>query len=387
MKNFAMFCSIQNLGRITRSRFALVLLFLLVCAGCLHKPEPQTYDPLYDEFNEIALTGKRAGGATLALDGFSMRWADAPFRVHRLGAGLIGALAVDNKISGRALLTLEADPSSRRERFDYNLDYAIVHTGDSMFYHGEVIDLPIIVGDGRRDVAVDLNRNGFGGIPRENISVFLRGFYLNTEKGSKDGYPVLRFSAGIEHVRFDARGRLRFDAVMTLDANTRGEERVDAKLFYTVAGIRGGAVTEKSFHVEQPSKNISSNTVEIKGKPGAYPFAFVGIKSFSLEHGRGAYLVRGLHFRNTDFRYDARDGSMRFVNRAGLESGGAFRRNGRVHMRARFTLVQLPAGDNSIRHTGFHGTSDKLLVQKRIFSMRAAKTMLHFPMNPAKKMK
>lgn len=370
-----------------RIRAAIFFLFLLAFAGCLNKPEPQTYDPLYDEFNEIALTGKRAGGASFVLDGFSARWADAPFRVHRLGAGLIGALAVDNKLSGRALLAFEADPSSRRERYDYNLDYAIVHTGDSMFYHGEVIDLPIIGGDGRRDVSVDLNRNGFGGIPRENIAVFLRGFYLNTEKGSMDGYPVRRFSAGLEHVRFDKRGRLRFDAVIALDTDTRGEERIDAKLFYTIAGIRGGAVSEKSFHVEQPSKNIASNDVEIKGKPGAYPFAFVGIKSFSLEHGRGAYLVRGLHFRNTDFRYDARAGAMRFVNRAGMESGGVFRGGGRVRVRAGFTLVQLPAGNNSVRHTGFRGASQKLIVQKRLFSMSAARTTLHFPMNPAKKMK
>ena len=360
-----------------RIRNALILIFLLACTGCLNKPEPRTYDPLYDVFNEITLAGRRAGGATLVLDGFAAHWADAPHNVHRMGAGLVSALAIDNKLSGRALLAMEGETSSRNGKFDYNLDYSIVHTSDSMFYHGEVIDLPIINGDGRRDVMVDLNRNGFGGIPRENIAVFLRGFYLNTDKSEPDGLPVHRFAAGLENVRFDERGRLRFDAVMVFDPAARNDTRTGAKLFYTVAGARGGAVTEKSYKAKLDSPDGASNAVTIQGRQGDYPSAFVGARYISLEHARGAYLVRGLLFRNTDFRYDARGGAMRFVNRAGISGGGLFRGGARV--RADFALVQLPGKDNSVRHTGFKGASKKTLVQKKLFSMRATTAAFHFP--------
>jgi hypothetical protein len=251
-----------------------------------------------------------------------------------------------------------------------------------MFYHGEVIDLPVVNGDGRRDIVVDLNRNGFGGIPRENIAVFLRGFYLNADKSSPDGLPVRRFAAGLENVRFDARGRLRFDAVMVFDSNERGETRADAKLFYTVAGVRGGAITEKSYDTELDPPDGASRAVSIQGKTGDYPSAFAGARYISLEHERGAYLVRGLHFRNTDFRYDARDGAMRFVNRAGISGGGLFRGGGKARVRAGFALVQLPGRDNSVRHAEFKGTSQKSLVQKKLFSMRATTATFHFPAKP-----
>jgi hypothetical protein len=365
-------------------RIIIALLIASVCmgAGCKKKTPPRgnPYDSLYDKFSEITLAGHQSGSATYVLDGFSLSWKLAPHCFDRLGAGLLLVRADDvkNKLSAVARLAMQSAAGGPKDALDYSLDYTLARSGDVDFYHGEVMDIDMSGGAGERDVAVNLPDAGMYIRPGDGVAVFLRGFYLNADRGDEGDYPIKSFSAGIAGVRVEGN-KVLFTAGMGLEtgakdlySENKGKNKVEGKLFYTIAVARGGAVTASKIEYGAPGADSAGRAVSISGKPGAFPLAFAGIQGFRIEVKGYPVTLGRLRFGNSGFEYNAASGVMKFNSGAGAERGGAAATEDKVAVSAQFALVQFTGADGIVRHGGIKGAADGPFAERKIFSMRSA---------------
>lgn len=363
---------------------------LVLCAalaqGCIKGPATDRFQPLYDQFGEVSLAGNRTGHATYVLDGFSARWDKNPHRLNKFAAGM---MLINNdpdaqRVTALGRLALKGGAYSEKDTYKYAIDYTLVRSKRIHFYHGEVPDIEIRHGQGERKIQVDLSSQGMALFPKDQIAVFLRGFYFDTSKSHISGFPVKKMAVEIKDVLADNEGHLSFTAHMDLAAGERnmymhygGEDLVTGKLFYTVAATRYGILTtqdhEYALRGAEPASKNKQNVI-IQGAPGAYPVAFVGTQRFVLDWSDSAFLIRGARFHNRDFQYDPASGLISFVCDAALDNdaGNKLVKNKRYvnpgTASATFVLMQVNDKKGRVTHGRFAGESDKILVEHSALS-------------------
>ena len=366
--------------RISTPIIALILAAGLCAAGCIKGPAAKHFDPLYDKFGEVSLAGDRSGHATYILDGFSMRWQKQPHRLSKLAAGmmLVQNDAAGERVSAIGRLVFKGGAWSEKDDFDYDLDYTLVRSKKIHFYHGEISDIELRNGVGERDVVVNLGSHGMALFPKDQIAVFVRGFYFDTGKSHANGFPISKFAVEIKNPVADNQGVLKFTARMKLEAGVRhmylhykGDTRVAGKLFYTVAATRYGVLTTRDhgYDLIGPNPgNPADRAVSIEGAPEDYPLAFVGASRISMDWGDSAFLIRGITFRNKDFSYDPATGRMRFVCNAGMDNTGENRFINQGRVDAAFVLMQVDDSKGRTTRDQFDGKAKGAFIEHKLLS-------------------
>ena len=369
------------------SRFLIpAFLALLLCAGCIRGPADHSHDPLLDKFTEITMAGHRTAEETIVLSGFSLRWDKEPQRVNKVGAAVLGFRPPTKKnLQGNVLLAaLKGGPQRKSQTYHYLLKYASIKDPDAVFYHGEVDDIKIEKGRGRRKVNVNLNSLGFSELLPDEIGIYLRGFYLNNSVSHAAGFPLKKISVRIDDVDISRRGTLTFTAYLEMDAGPRAmrshyedEVAAEGKLFYTIAGSDYGAATAKKVRFDATARDMEKgkgSKVEIQGAPEQFSLAYVGTRSITLDWSPSAFLVREIRFLNKDFHYDPETGLMRFTCDAGLDNTGLSRYINKTKVTADMVLMQFDDVDASVAHKKFKGATSAVLAEKKFMTM----TGFHF---------
>ena len=361
--------------------FIALAAWAVFAAGCIHGPANKRFDPLYDKFGEVAMAGARTGQATYVFDGFSVRWVKNPRRLNKLAAGM---MLIDNDTQGQRVtavgrVALQGGDGAEKDAYKYDLDYTLVRSKKIHFFHGEVMDIDIRNGVGERKIAVNLGSHGLALFPKEQIAVFLRGFYFDTDESHDSGFPVSRFSVEIRNPEADNKGNLTFTARMELKAGMRnqyvhyGEDanRVMGKLFYTVAATRSGVLTSQTLTYDMVgarARDPGDRAVAINGAPGGYPIAFVGTQRITMDWGDSAFLIRGLRFRNQNQNYDSSTGRMRFICDAGMDNTGRTRFINKGILKTAFVLFQVRDDTGRVSQGRFTGATRNVLAEHKALS-------------------
>lgn len=359
---------------------ALIIAMTALGAGCKKKaPQGNQYDSLYDEFSEITLVGHQTGNATYALDGFSLSWQREPHYFDRLGAAMLMVRSddVNKKLSGVARLALRPSESGVKAPFNYSMGYTSVRSDAIDFFHGEVMDIAMPDGRGSREVEVNLPDAGAYIKPGDAVAVFLRGFYLNADRAKEGDFPVKSFAVRIDNVKVSGN-KVGFTAGMEyvtgakdMYSDSRSRNKIEGKLFYTIAVARGGVVTAGKLETEAMGGAAAKKRVEIAGQAGAFPLAFAGITGFRMEMKGYPAVLKELRFGNSDFNYDAAAGRMAFDCGAWLDRG-AGGTDDRMAVSANFVLVQSPDAQGKIKHGSVKGASDGPLAEKKMLSLQTS---------------
>jgi len=271
--------------------------------------------------------------ATLLLEGFLLRYHDAPHRMTWTEARVDGISNKPGGPQGMAAVAFEGGDWSRVDGIKFRVDALPVSSPKMRFTH--LADTLHLTG-GRAQKRVRLDLTGLGIDEFTKQAIVLRGFSFDSSKDHKDGLNTKGLT-----VRIEPRGRDRnflvFDIIMEMKGGPVAfrpdpgyDYKTDGHIFYTVISADNAAFPEENIHYMLRNRERAPADVQslmLKCAASGYANAVPALRGFEFDiHSTKARFIRELTLQLKDNTFNSLTGRLvthvdGYVSNAGTTEG------------------------------------------------------------------
>lgn len=310
-------------------------------------------EPMKAPVRERVVQDEKMMSATVALQGFRLRYLDNAHRIKLMQAGVDGIETGEaaGVVRAKATAAFEGGDWSRIDGMEYEItSRGIKGGGAAVFAHG-CESLELKGGRATGELVVDLEEAGLG--TYENIGIFLRGFEFDTGDKIPDGLNIKGLS-----VKISPAERTAGKYVANVVAELKGGEvafregpgyfyGTSARVLYTVVGMNGGALKRADCHYmmlnrERAVEKVMRVDADLKAGCGCFIPVVQGFE-FNI-HSTKARFIREVSLVLKNAEYDEKTGKASVLCDGYLSNDGTLPGALDVRFSADLLMIGLPEG-------------------------------------------